>query len=49
VVPGDTVHFHVTQIQKRSRVWKFKGEAKVGGKLVSEAELSAMLMPKAAS
>lgn len=43
VVPGDTVHFHVTQIRKRSTVWKFKGEAKVEGKLVAEAEISAMI------
>jgi 3-hydroxyacyl-[acyl-carrier-protein] dehydratase len=43
VVPGDTVHFHVTQIRKRSNVWKYKGEAKVAGKLVAEAEISAMI------
>jgi 3-hydroxyacyl-[acyl-carrier-protein] dehydratase len=43
VVPGDTVHFHVTQIRKRANVWKYKGEAKVAGKLVAEAEISAMI------
>lgn len=43
VVPGDTVHFHVTQIRKRANVWKYKGEAKVDGKLVAEAEISAMI------
>jgi 3-hydroxyacyl-[acyl-carrier-protein] dehydratase len=43
VVPGDTVHFHVTQIRRRANVWKYKGEARVAGKLVAEAEISAMI------
>ena len=43
VVPGDTVHFHVTQLRKRANVWKYKGEAKVAGRLVAEAEISAMI------
>jgi len=46
VLPGDVVHFPVTQIQKRSRVWRFQAKAMVGGKLVAEAEISAMLMDK---
>lgn len=46
VQPGDVVHFPVEQIQKRSRVWKFKATATVDGKLVAEAEISAMLMSK---
>lgn len=46
VVPGDVVHFHVQQTQKRSRVWKFQCHAKVEGKPVAEAEISAMLMAK---
>lgn len=44
VVPGDTVKFHVTKIRNRGRVWRFKGEAKVDGKLVAEAEVSAMIV-----
>lgn len=43
VVPGDTVHFHVNLLRKRANVWKYKGEAKVDGKLVAEAEISAMI------
>jgi len=43
VVPGDTVHFHVTLIRKRANFWKYKGEAKVASKLVAEAEISAMI------
>jgi len=46
VQPGDVVHFPVTQIQKRSRVWRFKALAQVNGKTVAEAEISAMLMSK---
>ncbi len=44
VVPGDTLHLHVTQIQKRNKAWKFQGEAKVDGQKVAEAVFSAMLM-----
>lgn len=47
VLPGDTVHFHVTKIRNRGRVWRFKGEAKVDGTLVAEAEVSAMIVDTA--
>ncbi|QPC41477.1 3-hydroxyacyl-ACP dehydratase FabZ [Kaustia mangrovi] len=43
VVPGDTVRFSVDLIRKRGNVWKYKGEARVEGRLVAEAEISAML------
>lgn len=43
VGPGDTVHFHLQQLRKRANIWKFKGEARVEGKLVAEAELTAMI------
>lgn len=43
VVPGDQLHYHVTKIRNRGRVWRFKGEAKVNGQVVAEAEISAML------
>ena len=43
VIPGDTVHYHLTKIRNRGRVWRFKGEAKVDGALVAEAEVSAMI------
>ena len=43
VVPGDTVHFHVSLLRKRANVWKYAGEAKVDGKLVAQAEISAMI------
>ena len=48
VSPGDTVHFRVTQSQKRAPVWKFWCEASVDGKKVAEAEIGAMLMDRRA-
>ena len=44
VVPGDQVRFHMTRIAKRRNMWWFRGEALVDGKLVCEAEISAMLV-----
>lgn len=44
VVPGDTLKIHVSRIQNRRSVWKFKGEAKVDGTLVANANFSAMIM-----
>ena len=47
VVPGDTIHYHMVKVRSRGRVWRFRGEAKVDGKLVAEAELSAMIAESA--
>jgi 3-hydroxyacyl-[acyl-carrier-protein] dehydratase len=44
VVPGDTVHFHMTKRRNRGRVWRFEGKAKVDGQVVAEAEISAMIV-----
>lgn len=43
VVPGDLLEIHVTKIQNRSRIWKFKGEAYVRGRLHAEAVVTAMI------
>ena len=43
VLPGDQLHYHVRKIRNRGRVWRFYGEAKVDGRVVAEAEVSAML------
>jgi 3-hydroxyacyl-[acyl-carrier-protein] dehydratase len=43
VLPGDTIHYHVKKIRNRGRVWRFYGDAKVNGRTVAEAEVSAML------
>lgn len=46
VGPGDQMHIHVTCLKQRGPVWKFRGEAKVDGKLTAEAVFSAMIMDK---
>jgi len=47
VVPGDTVEYHVQKVRNRGRVWRFRGEARVGEQLVAEAEVSAMIVEEA--
>lgn len=42
VVPGDTIEYHMTKMNQRRTMWWFRGEAKVGGQLVAEAEVGAM-------
>ena len=37
ITPGDTLHVHVEKLQRRGRVWKFAGQAKVEGTLMAEA------------
>ncbi len=44
VVPGDTVEYHLTRLNRRRNMWWYKGIAKVDGTVVCEAELSAMLV-----
>ena len=43
VVPGDVLEYHMTRIKRRNNMWWFRGEAKVRGELVAEAELGAMI------
>lgn len=45
VVPGDTVEFHVTKIAHKRNMWWYRGEAKVAGVVVAEAEVGAMVSP----
>lgn len=47
VLPGDVVEFHVKKEQAVRNVFKFRGEARVEGKLVSQAIFSAMVFKKA--
>ena len=46
VVPGDVVEFHMTKLNNRRNMWWYRGEAKVDGVLVAEAEVSAMLVTR---
>ena len=44
VTPGDRVEFHMTKINNKRNFWWYRGEAKVDGALVCEAEISALLV-----
>ena len=49
VVPGDVLSLEVTPLRKGGAIWKLRGEAKVDGTLVAEAELLASIQPRAAA
>ena len=44
VKPGDQLMMHVEKIKERGKVFVFRGESKVDGKVVSEAEFTAMIV-----
>ncbi len=44
VAPGDVLELHVKILRGRGKIWKFWGEARVGGEVVAEAEFSAMII-----
>jgi 3-hydroxyacyl-[acyl-carrier-protein] dehydratase len=44
VVPGDTLRFHLRKITRKRNLWFYRGEARVDGVLVAEADLSAMVV-----
>ena len=46
VVPGDTLHLEVVPLRKGGAIWKMRGEAKVGGAVVAEAEFLASIQPR---
>jgi 3-hydroxyacyl-[acyl-carrier-protein] dehydratase len=43
VRPGDTIEYHMDRITRRKSMWWYRGEAKVAGQIVAEAEVGAML------
>jgi 3-hydroxyacyl-[acyl-carrier-protein] dehydratase len=43
VTPGDTIEYHMTKLAQRKNMWWFRGEARVAGKIVAEAEVGAMV------
>lgn len=43
VIPGDVLEYHMQRLSRRRNMWWYKGEAKVKGELVAEAELGAMI------
>jgi 3-hydroxyacyl-[acyl-carrier-protein] dehydratase len=42
-VPGDTIEYHVNKIRRRRNMWWYRAEAKVGGALIAEAEVGAII------
>jgi len=44
VVPGDVLELHVQVTRHRGKVWRFRGEGRVGDSLCAEAEFTAMIM-----
>ena len=44
--PGDILEYHVDKLSRRRDMWWYRGEAKVGGVLVAEAEIGAYLSGK---
>jgi len=44
VAPGDVLELHVKILRGRGKIWKFWGEARVGGEVAAEAEFSAMII-----
>jgi 3-hydroxyacyl-[acyl-carrier-protein] dehydratase len=49
VVPGDLLSLEVVPLRKGGAIWKLRGEAKVDGVVVAEAELLASIQPRDAS
>lgn len=47
VRPGDIVKLHVIKNTNKGPLWKFAGKASVDGKLVAEADFSAMIVDPA--
>jgi len=42
--PGDTLEYHMTKIHRRTNVGRYEGRAMVDGKLIAQAEISAMIV-----
>lgn len=41
--PGDVIEYHMRKINRRKNMWWYRGEARLGGLLLAEAELGAMV------
>ena len=46
VIPGDVLTLDVVPLRKGKAIWKLRGEAKVDGVVVAEAELMATIQPR---
>ena len=43
VYPGDVIEYHMNKISQRGNMWWYRGEAKVTGRIVAEAQVGAMI------
>jgi 3-hydroxyacyl-[acyl-carrier-protein] dehydratase len=43
VFPGDVIEYHMNKISQRRNIWWYRGEAKVAGRIVAEAQVGAMI------
>ena len=43
VTPGDTIEYHMTKMARKRNMWWYRGEAKVAGEVVAEANVGAMV------
>ena len=43
MIPGDTINYHMTKTARRKNMWWYRGEAKVDGQIVAEAEVGAVI------
>ncbi len=46
VVPGDSLELHVEVVKQKGAIWKTRGQAKVAGEVVAEADYMAMLVDR---
>ena len=46
VIPGDVLTLEVVPLRKGKAIWKLRGEAKVDGAVVAEAEMMASIQPR---
>lgn len=45
VSPGDVLELHIKVIRGRGKLWKFSGQGIVDGRVVTEADFAAMMVP----
>jgi 3-hydroxyacyl-[acyl-carrier-protein] dehydratase len=46
VVPGDQLELHVEVVKQKGAIWKTRGQARVDGEVVAEADYMAMLVDR---
>src|SRR5262245_60256947 len=44
VIPGDTIEYHMSKKARKKNMWWYRGEARVAGQVVAEAEVGAMVL-----